>query len=476
MPVGTSDGQLFASGMDERLGIPITGDEQASEKPTGALNAHGGYDPTLVDRTHHVPLVASALTDDEGTMYGMAIDHRIPENQDYEKHLWDHEAFENEYMNHLTKIGYNSQDAYHKAHDWSTARESAAVQAEYGEQGLEDYKQHWRDASSIAKEPTDAERHPDAHTTRHALDESELGAELKLKEQDKLQSARDFVEGIKEPFAAMGRLITGQSQDVGGDVASAATNFMPDIKLGVFAGMGARKADMAALKAAQSLAANNFNPESIWKATKWFLGVDNKWRYEIPSQGAKTTLPEVNEEGGTTLGRVLDFPELYKAYPDIKYTPIFYKDFREQYVALSNREGITIDIPALKKANINPTALLLHEVQHRIQDKEGFDLGTTPGKESAKALALLYNKMHEHLKAGDSEGAREVSMVYNDFLKVKDKMGNMLYLRNPGEREALLTELRHQLPKEYIEKHSPMKTLEQLEKGGKFPLEFRYPE
>ena len=63
----------------------------------------------------------------------------------------------------------------HKAHDWSTARESAAVEAEFGKGGLEAYKQHWRDAASVASEPTDRDRHPHAHTTRHGLDESELG-------------------------------------------------------------------------------------------------------------------------------------------------------------------------------------------------------------------------------------------------------------------------------------------------------------
>lgn len=133
-----------------------------------------------IDREHHVPLVASALTDDQGKMYGMAIDSRIPSKPEYEKHLWNHEAFENDYMNDLVKNGMSSQDAYHKAHDWSTARESAAVTAEFGEKGLEDYKQHWRDAAAIAAEPSDKQRHPDAHTTKHGLDESELGKSFQI--------------------------------------------------------------------------------------------------------------------------------------------------------------------------------------------------------------------------------------------------------------------------------------------------------
>lgn len=200
--IGSSDGKQYESEFDLALGRPV----QPPEKPAGASKVDPGmvrppgtlpgmkpypeqpgnpmHDrealPINIDREHHVPLVASALTDDKGEMYGMAIDHRIPPKPEYEKHLINHEAYENDYMNDLVKNGMSSQDAYHKAHDWSTARESAAVTAEFGEKGLEDYKQHWRDAASIAAEPTDRPRHPDAHTTKHGLDESELGKSFKM--------------------------------------------------------------------------------------------------------------------------------------------------------------------------------------------------------------------------------------------------------------------------------------------------------
>jgi hypothetical protein len=197
--IGSSDGQQYESEFDLTIGKPIPPEDKAegaSRKTAGASKSAAPITPgATIDRGHHVPLVASALTDKDGQMYGMAIDHRIPPNPGYEKHLWNHEAFENDYMNDLVKNGMSSQDAYHKAHDWSTARESAAVTAEYGEKGLEDYKQHWRDAASIAAEPTDRPRHPDAHTTKHGLDEAELGTSW----QDKLMHIREAITGQKQP-------------------------------------------------------------------------------------------------------------------------------------------------------------------------------------------------------------------------------------------------------------------------------------
>src|SRR5579871_3837615 len=131
MSIGTSSGEQYGSEIEALMANRRP--SRATEKPAGEFNSNPGtqvpYDENSIDRDHHVPLVASALTDDNGQMYGMAIDHRVPPKPEFEKHLWDHEAYENEYMNHLTKIGYTSQDAYHKAHDWSTQRESAAVEA-----------------------------------------------------------------------------------------------------------------------------------------------------------------------------------------------------------------------------------------------------------------------------------------------------------------------------------------------------------
>jgi len=187
MTIGTSLGQYYEDDF-ERVRqqvapimpkeVPPTMPVSDTEKPADAFKIERGY---------HVPLVATALMDEQGKQYGMAIDHRIPPNPEYEQFVALHEAAELPHMQNLIAAGMSNQDAYHEAHDKiATPTETAAVRAYATRTGrdpdqyLEDYKQHWRDAAAIASEPTDKPRHPDAHTTRYGLDESETGQKFAM--------------------------------------------------------------------------------------------------------------------------------------------------------------------------------------------------------------------------------------------------------------------------------------------------------
>ena len=66
--------------------------------------------------------------------------------------------------------------------------------------------------------------------------------------------------------------------------------------------------------------------EEIWRTTGWWRGKDGKWRFELPSTKMKdaralyAALIEGHNE--TTLGKILDAPELFEAYPQLKDTKI----------------------------------------------------------------------------------------------------------------------------------------------------------
>lgn len=188
-------------------GYPSTSGEnkRTSELPTGS----GGL--STVDREHDVPLAASALVNDKGEMYGVAIDKHIPPSE-YDQFVMLHEAAEYPHMKNLIDAGQNPIEAYHEAHDKiATPTETAAVRAYAARNGkdpdeyLEQYKQHWRDGASQAalnydsyqnkskkmpkgeikdpdKEavPTSLNVHPDAHTTRYGLDKAELGTKIAM--------------------------------------------------------------------------------------------------------------------------------------------------------------------------------------------------------------------------------------------------------------------------------------------------------
>jgi Large polyvalent protein associated domain 23 len=455
--IGYSDGKSYDNDMDELLDRPITPNGRgagASTEPADALKPGGGYPGSgEIDREHHVPLVASALLDKDGSMTGMAIDSRIPAKPEFEKHLWDHEAYENEYMQHLLKNGYSNQDAYHKAHDWSTQRESAAVEAEFGKDGLDAYKQHWRDAASVAAEPSDKEVHPNAHTTIYGLDKAELGQKF----QEKVEQGKDILKGVADPLN-LGKVLSGQSEHPYEDVAEGLIqSSMPEMKLGIFAGAMAKTADMGLLNKAKEMFGNAEAKETIWNKTGWFKGADGKWRHEIPDAGAKlkesairkTIIPDEHtwdkvggldkydlSTGSKDLKDVLDHPELFKAYPELKDLEVRSVDHGVFKAAYDNNSK-TIYLNTHTSLE-DMKASLLHEVQHAVQDMEGFDPGGN------KHQLLPYVRRAAGLDPRDSSTAqREMELAYEAYRRLtgetearnvekRKDMGDLeRYLRHP---------------------------------------------
>jgi hypothetical protein len=139
-----------------------------SEKPVGEFN---------IDRGHNVPLIASY------TPTGVAIDHRVDTDMEFEgkKHditpfLVAHENAER-VMDDMVKGGMDAKEAYGLAHDKVANPAEAAVRNAYAlKNGLdveEFNKAYWShiDAQKkIAAEPSDKEKHPEAHTTIYGLD------------------------------------------------------------------------------------------------------------------------------------------------------------------------------------------------------------------------------------------------------------------------------------------------------------------
>lgn len=87
-------------------------------------------------------------------------------------------------------------------------------------------------------------------------------------------------------------------------------------------------------------------------------------------------------EGFNRLGEVLNFPELYEAYPELKKLPVRWMDDSFRYKG-SYLTGGRFAEPCIfakrKRTDGGKLSTLLHEVQHWIQHREGFAYGTVPG-------------------------------------------------------------------------------------------------
>ena len=151
-----------------------------------------------------------------------------------------------------------------------------------------------------------------------------------------------------------------------------------DPRMNMFAGEGAKTADMEALKVANEMKASGVPDEAIHAKTGWFFGMpDNKPRFEIDDSGAKgqfTHLDAKNEK--RVADQALAHPSLYKEYPELsKISQLGLKEAREDGMFDPSLNGLLV-ANAPNETGIKSVGL--HELQHAIQQTEGFASGGTP--------------------------------------------------------------------------------------------------
>ena len=166
----------------------------------------------------------------------------------------------------------------------------------------------------------------------------------------------------------------------------------------MFAGeKGAAEADKAEeqtirmdnLDVAKQMEEAKKDAKAIKMATGWEKGVDGKWRYEMPDAKIKDTMDVGGGHivkryeddmlwNGGKLSKVIDAPELFKAYPQLKdvriETDAIMNDMPSNGEYNPQTKTITIHADELKYLN----SILNHEIQHVIQHEEGFAHGGTP--------------------------------------------------------------------------------------------------
>jgi hypothetical protein len=185
------------------------------------------------------------------------------------------------------------------------------------------------------------------------------------------------------------RYLDGQSRDKGEGTHNYVIYDGGDMKIQEtyyqFAGQRSNVSEelREALGRAVSLREGGTPNEEIFKETGWFTGMDGQWRYEIPDNLEKVSFPE--DRASFSLSEVYDNPALYRAYPGLKgldvllaessgarYKPGF--PGNGQFLGYSPQIEIDESLTEDEKASA-----LIHELQHAIQDIEGFASGGNPG-------------------------------------------------------------------------------------------------
>lgn len=200
---------------------------------------------------------------------------------------------------------------------------------------------------------------------------------------------------------------------------------------------GARRLDEAEgththmdnLRLAKSMERNGSTTAKIWAATGWKRGADNKWRYEIPdgkinrkkleqlrkianefqalndfydnSPNHNDTQEEIDHYNAlensyyAKLSDVFDAPELFTAYPDLRDIGVWIDNnlnAAAEYDSLTNSIIISgYNTNFSEKRELRKS--IIHEIQHAVQVREGFALGST--YDNTDTLYKRYvNKVH----------------------------------------------------------------------------------
>lgn len=145
--------------------------------------------------------------------------------------------------------------------------------------------------------------------------------------------------------------------------------------LNQMAGEHAKTAALDKLEQAKAMAEDS-SSEEIYKATGWFKGQDGKWRFEIPDNLEAITLDKLLNDKRAKLGEIYDNPQLFEAYPDLKDVPVRIEEIEKGFNGFAYADAITISA-SLKNDN-ETKSILVHEIQHLIQKREGFARGGGP--------------------------------------------------------------------------------------------------
>ena len=235
--------------------------------------------------------------------------------------------------------------------------------------------------------------------------------------------------------------------------------------------VGAKKLDqqensnlrMKNLKVANDMKDAGKTPKEIRTATGWEMGAEGKWRYETVDnlpffKDTVRAIKEIQAENNLTfLNNVpanLVIPqELIKMYPELNdYTVDFGTGNENEGNVNFDKKRIEVNIGLYPK---NTVSTLLHEIQHVIQEIEGFDSGTNTQEiideflAQDNALKRRINMLKKY--SPDSpllDAARNnrkafidnFSTVNKNNERVLDKFN--LYMRKAGEIEARNVESR----------------------------------
>ena len=180
-----------------------------------------------------------------------------------------------------------------------------------------------------------------------------------------------------------------------------------------YAGANANGANLESLREAQAMQEAGADMESIRKATGWHEGMDGKWRFEINDSRMQLRTDAADIPNYTTLGELVDAPELFEAYPDMADLSVTFHTLEDGQNGGYSRKFDSIELSRdLKNRPETLLNSLIHEVQHAIQSREGFASGANP--------AYWNRRMENGFDSRTAEERREGARLQEQYEQIRE--------------------------------------------------------
>ena len=197
-------------------------------------------------------------------------------------------------------------------------------------------------------------------------------------------AARDF-ERARRADDPAGMAIAGASALPLGRLVGALKQYDPTMQK-IFIGKSAKTWNQKEADRALAMEAYGVDPETIWKETGTYRGPDREWRQEISDIGAKGKFTHIAPSEQRLSDVAIEHPELLEAYPDLAKVQQFglkgpkgrgsYESMHLQTEDGPKLLGETLVMEAPTEEVL--TGVGIHELQHAIQRREGFQRGANP--------------------------------------------------------------------------------------------------
>ena len=296
--------------------------------------------------------------------------------------------------------------------------------------------------------------------------------------EDIVTNVGDIVTSIRLGEETDPDAVSQLAMDVGtgGLGGSAITKAGADVA-GFTAGMfvPARKVAPELAQKADDMRTIGKTDEEVFELTGIYTGADNIDKLEIPDGKATIKKPYTGTAKGIQnnikvkrlpIEEVLDHPALYEAYPEIKDVkitmdaddPTFKSNVGEgkRVVGVYKRDLNEIVInPLVLPSKEQKKQFILHELQHAVQFKEGFALGSNPAKEKKRLDATVDSLVKQRNEAALKKDHYAVQDLNNKINKTMAMSGDKSYRLQAGEVEARLVEQRSGLKPTKNKKYFP---------------------